>query len=571
MFEDRDLDPVTFEVINSSFTHITRLMGYTLQRVSFSPIIYDSVDFSNALFSPDVELIGQSTDVPVHLASMHFCVRESVRRYGPGQLENGDIIVINDPYQGGSHIPDVTFTMPIFVEEELLGFAASRGHWADLGGGAPGGKMTNAVHVVQEGLRLPPVKIWRAGEVVEEVRDIITRNSRVPKQLAGDIEAHRAALVTAGRHLTELAESYGKETVTSCMAAALDYTELKTRQAIEEIPDGTYEAEDFVDSNGIDPDSLFIRARLQVDGDRISVDFEGTDSQTRGNINCPYAVAHSAVYFALKFFLAPEASPNGGMYRPVEIRLPEGCFINASWPACTYAGNVVTSERIADVVWKCLDLALPGRVPGLPYADSNGVQIGGVSYERGESFVAIDLPPGGWGGSYLADGMSATYSRHGNCMDLDPELAERIYPIRILMRELIRDSGGAGQNRGGLGMREGFYFLQDVHVSHTTSRTKSGPPGMHGGKSGRPGRSIKNYGTEDEEMIGGLSETGEWRLCMLNHSFEAGESLVLETQGGGGWGEPTSRSRERVLEDIADGYVSAEAAQEVYEQWDTHT
>ena len=397
-----DLDPIAFEVINSSFVHITKLMGHTLQRVSFSPIMYDSIDFSNALFSPEVELIGQSTDVPVHLASMHFCVRESVERYGLDDIEEGDIIVINDPYRGGSHIPDVTFTMPIYFEEDLLGFAASRGHWADLGGGAPGGKMTNAVHIVQEGLRLPPVKIYRNREVVEEVWDIITNNSRVPKQLVGDIEAHRAALVTAESHLKELAQNYGFDMIRSCMTAALDYTEARTREAIETIPDGVYEAEDYVDTNGIDPDSMFIRAKLKISEDSITVDFEGTDKQTRGNVNCPYAVAHSAVYFALKFFLAPEASPNGGMYRPVNIILPEGCFVNAKWPACTYAGNLIASERIADVIWQCLAQAMPEKVPGLPYADSNGVQIGGVSYEEGDSFVAIDLPPGGWGGSHLA-------------------------------------------------------------------------------------------------------------------------------------------------------------------------
>lgn len=571
MFSSRSLDLVTFEVVNSTFVHITRLMGYTLQRVSFSPIMYDSVDFSNALFSPDVELIGQSTDVPVHLASMHFCVRESVNRYGPEDIKEGDIIVINDPYLGGSHIPDVTFTAPIFFDGELLGFAASRGHWADLGGGAPGGKMTNAVHIVQEGLRLPPVKIYDEGNVVEEIRDIITSNSRVPKQLAGDIEAHRAALVTATNHTKGLAQKYGLETVRSCMEAALEYTELKTREAIRSIPDGVYHAEDYVDCNGIDPESLYIRARLEVDDDQIAVDFEGTDGQTRGNVNCPYAVAHSAVYFALKFFLAPEAVPNGGMYRPIKILLPEGCFINAKWPACTYAGNLVASERIADVIWQCVAQALPGAVPGLPYADSNGVQIGGVSYERGESFVAIDLPPGGWGGSRLRDGVSATYSRHGNCMDLDPELAERLYPIRVTRRELIQDSGGVGQHRGGLGMREGFRFLQDVQVSHTTSRTKEGPPGMNGGKNGRPGKSTRNYGEPDEAVMGGSDPNGVWKICMLNSRFEAGETFTVETQGGGGWGDASARDRNDVAEDVRNGYISAEAAENEYGQGNSST
>lgn len=564
MFLKENIDPITFEVVNSAFSHITKLMGYTLQRVSFSPIMYDSVDFSNALFSPDVELIGQSTDVPVHLASMHFSVQESVNRYGRENIADGDIIVLNDPYQGGTHIPDITFTMPIFYEGNLLGFAASRGHWADLGGGAPGGKMTNATHIVQEGLRIPPTKIYREGKAVKEIIDIIKNNSRVPKQVIGDIEAHRAALITAKKHMLELAEKYGMETILNCMKAALDYTELQTREAIKNIPNGVYEAEDFIDCNGIDPQSVYIRLKLTVQNDEIIADFSGTDGQTRGNINYPYAGTYSAVYFALKFFLAPEATPNGGMYRPIKIKLPEGCLINAKWPACTYAGNVITSERVADVIWKALAKALPGKIPGLPYADSNGVQIGGISYEKGESFVAIDLPPGGWGGHYLNDGMSATYSRHGNCMDLDVELAEKLYPLRFLMRELIQDSGGPGKYRGGLGLREGFYFLQDVEVSHTTSRTKEGPPGMEGGKNGRPGRSIKNYGKEDEEVIGGLTDQGEWKICMLNYRFKAGESITLELQGGGGWGNPQERERSRVLEDVIDGYISLNSAKKIY-------
>lgn len=564
MKSSQKIDPITFEVVNSTFVHITKLMGYTLQRVSSSPIIYDSVDFSNALFSPNAELIGQATNCPVHLGTMHFCVQTSVDSYGIDNLGEGDVIVFNDPYSGGSHIPDVTFTMPIFYEGELLGFAASRGHWADLGGGAPGGKMPDAVHVVQEGLRLPPVIIYKNYKVVNEIKEIIVNNSRVPNQLRGDIEAHRAALVTAEREMKKVAEKYGVDTVLKCMDQSIKYTEMKTREAILTIPDGIYEAEDFIDTNGINEDSIFIRLKLQVEKDKIIVDFAGTDEQTRGNINCPYSVAHSAVYYGLKFFLAPEATPNEGMYRPIDIRLPEGSFINAKWPACTYAGNTATSERIADVIWKALAKAIPMKIPGLPYGDSNGVQIGGVSYKKGESFMAIDLPPGGWGGFHSNDGMNATYSRHGNCMDLDPELAEKIYPLRILMREFIQDSGGAGVFRGGLGIREGFYFLQDVHVSHTTSRTKEGVPGSNGGKNGRPGRAIKNYGTENEEVIGGLTDDGRWKICMLNCKFSEGESLIIETQGGGGWGDPLKRSTDHILYDLENGYISKEQAENQY-------
>jgi len=565
MFNDSSkLDPITFEVVNSSFSHITRLMGYTLQRVSFSPIIYDSVDFSNALFSPDVQLVGQSTDVPVHLSSMHFSAKASIDKYGVNNLKEHDIIILNDPYNGGTHIPDVTFTMPIFYEKKLLGFAVSRGHWADLGGAAPGGKYARGTHIVQEGLRLSPVKIYSQGKIVTDIRDIIVNNSRVPKQIAGDIMAHRAALDIAEKHMIELARKYGYDTVIHCMKAALDYTEIQTRKAIEEIPDGEYFAEDFIDSNGVDPDPIFIKVKVSICGDSITVDFAGTDSQQAGELNYPYSGTYSAVYFAFKFLIARDAIPNGGMYRPIKINLPEGSIINAKWPACTYTGNVITSERVADVIWQALSKAMPGKVPGMPYADSNGLQIGGVSYERGGSFTAIDLPPGGWGGCFKCDGMNATYSRHGNCMDLDIELAEKLYPFRFLMRELIQDSGGPGKYRGGLAEREGFYFLQDVEFGYAFARTKSGPPGTEGGKHGKPGRSIKNYGEKDEEIIGGNDNEGRWKSCMLNHRVKKGGAFTLELQGGGGWGNPKDRDRQMILDDIEDGYISLKQAREEY-------
>jgi N-methylhydantoinase B/oxoprolinase/acetone carboxylase alpha subunit len=561
----KNIDPVTFEVVNSGFSHITKLMGYTLQKVSMSPIIYDSVDYSNALFSPKCELIGQTTNVPVHLASMHHSVRESVAHYGIENLQDGDIIVLNDPYCGGTHIPDITFTAPIFYRNRLVTIAASRGHWADLGGGAPGGRMPTATHIVQEGLRIPPTRIYNAGKIVPEIRDIIVSNSRVPKQVLGDLEAHKAALLIAKRHVLELVEKYGPDVIAEHMEATLDYTEMQTREAIRGVPDGVYEAECYIDCNGIDPESLLVKGRMDVKGDEILMDFTGTAPQTRGNVNYPYAGSQSAVYFALKFFLARDAVPNGGMYRPVHIILPEGSIVNAKWPACTYAGNLTTSETIADVVWKCLEQAVPEMVPGLPYGESNGFHVGGSDYAKGNSFAVIDLPPGGWGGHAHGDGMSATYSRHGNCMDLDIELAEKLYPLRFVMRELIVDSGGVGKFRGGLSMRQGYHFNFPVEVGHTTSRTKTGPEGINGGRNGRPGRSIKNYGMSDAEVISGWSEDGTWKICMFNNKrFEKDNSFTIETQGGGGWGDPKDRDPERIRADLEAGYITPESAEREY-------
>jgi N-methylhydantoinase B len=557
------LDPITFEVVTSSFRTITELMGDTLKRVSRSPIIYDSIDFSNGLLDDRCQLFAQANNCPVHLGSLHFGAQASIERYG-GRLDEGDIVVMNDPYMGGLHIPDMTFTMPIYYEGELLCFGASRGHWTDLGGGAVGSRMPSAVHIAQEGLRLPPVKVYARGKVVKEIRDIIGSNTRVPLQNLGDLEAHRAALLIADREMNKLTKRYGIDVVLECMEEYISYTERRTRAAILKIPDGVYNATDYIDCDGVTGDPHYIHVTLTISGDEITVDFTGTDKMAKGGINYSYAGTHSAVYWALKFFLDQDAPANAGMYRPIKLVLPEGVFVNARWPAPVHIANMVTSEKIADVIWQALGGAIREKMVAMPYADSNGISIGGVSGDR--SFVFLDLPPGGWGGTSEHDGMNATYCRQGNCMDLDIELAEILYPIRITRKELIQNSGGRGKFRGGLSLRVGFSPTEiDVAVSHTTNRTKEGPPGVFGGMHGRPGRSIKNYEREDSEVIGGWSENGSWKICMFsNLPIKEGEDVTLELQGGGGWGDPFTRDPQRVVEDVLDGYVSLEAAERDY-------
>jgi N-methylhydantoinase B len=279
-----ELDPITLEVVTSSFGTLTELMGDTLKRVSRSPIIYDSMDFSNGLLDENCQLFAQANNCPVHLGSLHFSARESVRQY-EGRLHEGDIVVLNDPYMGGLHIPDMTFTMPVFFEGELLCYAASRGHWTDLGGGAVGSRMPSAVHIAQEGLRLPPVKVYEGGRVVQEIRDIIGSNTRVPDQNLGDLEGHRAALLIADREMNKLTRRYGVHVIRRCMDAYIAYTEKRTRAAIRKIPDGVYSARDYIDCDGVTTDPYYINVTLTVAGDEITVDFTGTDKVAKGPIN----------------------------------------------------------------------------------------------------------------------------------------------------------------------------------------------------------------------------------------------------------------------------------------------
>jgi N-methylhydantoinase B/oxoprolinase/acetone carboxylase alpha subunit len=348
------------------------------------------------------------------------------------------------------------------------------------------------------------------------------------------------------------------------MEEYISYTERRTRAAIREIPDGIYEATDYIDCDGVTEDPHHIRVTLTVSGDEITVDFTGTDGMAKGGINYTYAGTHSATYWSLKFFLDQEAPANSGMYRPIKVILPEGVFVHAKWPAPVHIANMVTSEKIADVIWQALALAIGEKMTAMPYADSNGISIGGVSGDK--SFVFLDLPPGGWGGTPEHDGMNATYCRQGNCMDLDIELAEILYPAQVTRRELIQGSGGPGKFRGGLSMRIGFSPTDmDVAVSHTTNRTKEGPPGVFGGKHGRPGRSIKNYDKESSEVIAGWLEDGSWKICMFsNVPIRKSEDITLELQGGGGWGNPFERDPSAVLGDVLDGYVSIEDAERDY-------
>ena len=559
------LDPITFAVVRAGFDHITRLMSTNLQKTSYSPILYDMVDFSNALFDPEANLIGQTTNVPVHLASMHFSVLASLRAFPEG-LEEGDVVLLNDPYQGGTHIPDVTFTMPVFAEGRIIGYAASRGHWLDLGGAAPGGMVADATHIVQEGLRIPPIKLYERGVLDAKVHAIIKANTRVPHYIDGDLRAHESALQTANRELQALATRYGVETVLACMAEALNYTERRTRAAIREIPDGVYSAEDWIDTDGVSAEPVPIRCTLTVDGDEITADLRNSSPLVAGPINYPAAGSHSGVYFALKFFLDPDAPPNAGMYRPITILLPESGVVNARWPAPVFNGNLATSERIADAVWQALGQAIPERMVGMTYGDCNSFSVSAVDPETGIPYIADDLPPGGWGGTPFSDGMNATYSCHGNCMDLTVEMTELIYPIRFERRELIADSGGPGTFRGGLGMRQTFAPINHPAVCGIeTSRSLMGAPGVLGGAPGRPGRTLRNFGREDEEVLGGWTPDGTWRICSYsNRSLPRDNTFTNEAPGGGGWGNPLERDPARVLDDVLDGYITAEAAQRDY-------
>jgi N-methylhydantoinase B/oxoprolinase/acetone carboxylase alpha subunit len=558
------LDPVTFEVLRSLFDYACARMSQILQKTSFSPILYDMVDFSNAIYDAELNLLGQTANCPVHLAAMQFSARAAGRRFGLENLKEGDVIVLNDPYEGGTHLNDITFTMPIFYRGKILGFAVSRGHWTDLGGGAAGGQAFGT-HIAAEGLRLPPIKLFENYTINEDFRRIIINNTRTPQYVEGDIQAHLGALRAAEAELQRAADRYGEDNVRLAMKEVIAYTERMTRKAIAEIPDGVYEGEDYADTDGFSDEPIRIKVKLIVKNDELTVDFAGTDPAVTGAINSPMANTSSAVYYSLKFFLNPDAPANGGMFAPIHILLPDNCWLNAKWPAPTIACTTLTASKITSAIWQALAKAIPQRATASTFAECNWFVCAVKDPQTGYLSVFSDLPAGGWGGTPYGDGMCVTQDPLGNCMNLPAETAELLFPIVYEAFDLRSDSAGAGKNRGGLGARLQIKFLGDAELSMETARTREGSPGVSGGLRSPVQRLTKMHPNGRRVAIGGWAEDGQWKKCLLAaYRFTPGERFLFESTGGGGWGNPLERDVNKVLDDVLDEYISIDTARDMY-------
>jgi N-methylhydantoinase B/oxoprolinase/acetone carboxylase alpha subunit len=556
---ERTLHPVTFEVLRRSFEYTCERMSQVLQKASFSPIIYDMVDFSNAIFDADVELVGQTANCPVHIAAMHFSARASLNKYPKETLQDGDVIVLNDPYMGGTHTPDVTFTAPIFFEGKIISFAVTRAHWTDVGANMD-------THVAGEGLRMPPGKIVSAGVLNRDLIELIENMTRTPQYVEGDIKAQLGALWAAREEIQRIASKYGASVVKQGMREVLDYTQEMTKAAIREIPNGVYEAEDYVDSDGYSDTSVVARVKLTVSDERIHVDFTGSDKQCVGPINSPLANTMSAVYYSLKFFLNPDAPANAGMYRQIDAEVPEGTWLNPRWPAPTLGCTTAASSKLTGAIWTALAQAIPDRIVASTYSDANWFVANVANPDTGELQTFTDLPAGGWGGTPFSDGVHVTMDPLGNCQNLPAETAEMLFPIRYNSFEMIRDSPGAGKFRGGAGVRLEVEFLgRGEIVTMESSRTKEGSPGINGGRGASRQLQMRRDAQGAIEVIGGLKEDGSWLPQMLGGvPFKVGESFVFDSGGGGGWGNPLERDPEAVLEDVLNEIVSVSAARDLY-------
>ncbi len=519
-------DPILLEIFKSLLTAVAEEMGGALGRTGYSPNIKERRDYSCAVFDARADMVAQAAHIPVHLGAMPLSVQASLQRFG--RLQPGDIVALNDPYFGGSHLPDITLVSPVYLDERLIGYVASRAHHADVGGMSPG-SMPLAREIFQEGLIIPPVKLQRAGQVDEGVLDLIVRNSRTPDERRGDLAAQIAAQEVGARRLRALAERYGAELLATYMGHLQNYSERMVRDLIARMPSGDFTFHDVMDDDGFGNEDLGIQVTVRVEDDLLVVDFSDTALQTVGGVNAVVSVTLSAVSYVIRCLLADDMVPtNAGIFRPVRLIAPEGTLVNARFPAAVAAGNVETSQRITDAVLGAFAQALPDLVPAASQGTMNNITIGGADPRTGERFAYYETIAGGMGASAQDDGLSGVHVHMTNTLNTPAEAMAYAYPLRVTRYELRDDSGGAGLHRGGDGVYREVELLADATVTLLTERRRHAPYGLAGGEPGARGENwlIPGDGGEPQRLPG-----------KTTIHARAGDRIGIATPGGGGWGK----------------------------------
>lgn len=545
------VDPIRMEVFRQSIIGIAEEMGMKMKRAAFSTIIKERDDRSCAFFTPDLEMVAQADHLPSHLGLLVHAVRNAILRVGAENLRPGDITIHNDPFIGGSHLPDITTIMPIFIEGEIMAYCAVIAHWTDVGGRAPGSLAGDAKSVVEEGLRLPPMKMVEEGVVREDLLELILSNVRVPDDIRGDLRAQLAANRVGEQRFEELAKKFGKVELKELMAAIIDYSYRRTRQEIGRLPDGTYSFEDALDDDGNSDAPLPIRVRVDIDGEDMKVDFTGTATQRQGPVNGVLSVTHSATYFTLKCLIDPNIPTNSGVFRSVEIVAPPRTIVNAQPPAAVGGGSLETSQRIVDTLIGCFSQFAPDRMSAAGSGTFNCVTFGGFDSIRNRPFVILEQNSGGGGGRMGHDGLNGARNNISNTPNNPIEVVEAEFPLRVECYELMADSGGAGEWMGGLGARKIYRLLTDQTITILADRVRTPPWGIFEGQPGRNGRyAVKVKKDEDERELRSKSTT----------YASADEVMVIETTAGGGYGPPENRDPAAIQKDLKAGYLTPEGA-----------
>jgi N-methylhydantoinase B len=549
-----EVDPITMEVVRNALISIAEQMSITMLKTSYSTVIREILDYSTALFDSQGRIIAQASRIPVHLNSMSPALETILTEYFPiGSWRPGDVVMMNDPYKGGQHLPDIMTFTPVFVGNEVLGIVGALGHQLDIGGRSAGSYGGDVTEIYQEGLRIPPVKLFSAGVANDAVFEIFKANIREPLKTMGDIDAQIAALEIGKEAFFKLAGKYGHRTISACMNALIAYSERRMRARIAEIPDGTYDFEDWIDDDGIEDKPVRIKVSVIVEGSGINVDFTGTDRQTTGPVNAPIGVTKSATYYSLMTIVDPTIPSNYGCYLPINIIAPKGSVVNPNPPA-PVVGRMAVGHRIVDVIMGAMSKAVPNAVTAAYYGMSNVYALGGIN-EEGTPWVYFDIEVGGWGARPSKDGLDCYSAGFHNLANTPVEMVEIGYPFRFTAYELIADSGGAGKFRGGLGVRREFALTcAKANLTTQGERFKFAPYGLFGGKPGRKGRFVVTKGSQTVDLA---SKT-------TNYVLGQGDSFAILTQGGGGYGSPLERDPLLVLKDVQQEKVTIEQAEKDY-------
>lgn len=520
-----NFDPIKLELYKNILTSVSEEMGVTLQRTAFSPNIKERLDFSCAVFDASGQMIAQAAHIPVHLGSMPLSVLAAIEQT---EMAPGDMIVLNDPYCGGTHLPDITLVAPVFGDEsvsEPTFYVANRAHHADVGGMTPG-SMPLATSVIQEGIRIPPVKLVRSGELDTDLWDLILANVRTPIERRGDMEAQLAANRIGERRLQEMVAKYGIPEIAAYMQELCAYSSRMVRSFLSELPDGRYEYSDVMDNDGITDEPIEIRVGIEIKDDTAVVDFTGTSEQVRGSVNAIYAITVSAVFYTFRCVAGEDVPSNAGCMEPIQIIAPEGSVINAKFPAAVAGGNVETSQRIVDVLFGAMAALCPDRIPAASSGTMNNITVGGYDVSRGRDFTYYETIAGGMGARSTCDGIDAIHTHMTNTMNTPIETIETSYPMQVEQYAIRRGTGGEGEFRGGSGVVRSLRLLTDAEVTILSERRVFPPYGLQDGESGQLGRNVLIRDGEEQTLAG-----------KTTFSVHEGDVVQIETPGGGGFGK----------------------------------
>ncbi|MBW1959143.1 MAG: hydantoinase B/oxoprolinase family protein [Deltaproteobacteria bacterium] len=516
------VNPILMEVFKNRFASISEEMGVTLIRTAFSPNIKERRDLSCAVFDHTGAMIAQAAHIPVHLGSMPLSVKAAIESV---TLQKGDMVILNDPFKGGTHLPDITLVAPVFANEPAPAFfVANRAHHADVGG-MTSGSMPLSTSIFQEGLIIPPLKLVEKGNIDKKLMEFLLNNVRTPMEREGDFASQIMANITGVRRTRELIEKYGLETVRFYAGSLMDYAERLTRKTIREIPDGIYDFEDVMDDDGISDDRIKIRVKIVVQGDEVTLDFSGCDAQVRGSINAVYAITLSAVLYVFRSLVLADIPTNAGCLRPLTVLTQKGTIVDARFPAAVSGGNVELSQRIVDVVLGALSKALPHTIPAAAQGTMNNVTIGGMDFRNQKPFAYYETIGGGMGASSECHGESAVHSHMTNTLNTPVEALEYSYPFLVTEYSIRRGTGGQGLHRGGDGIVREIELLSEVDVTVLSERRKTPPYGLFGGAPGAVGKNVLIRKNRVEK-----------KGSKFSAPLKKGDRLRIETPGGGGWG-----------------------------------